>query len=158
VIDLCSAPGGWTQICAKNMPLSSILISVDLVKMKPIGGAKMIQGDITKQKCKFDIKQALNGWQADAILHDGSPNVTGTWSKDAYSQCELVLSSLKLATNFLRCGGWFVTKIFRSADYNSLLWVIQMFFEKVVVFKPIASRQSSAETYFVCKNYLAPKK
>ena len=158
LIDLCAAPGGWTQVAAKHMPLSSLLVAVDIVKMKPIGGAKVLQGDIFTQKCKFDIKKQLNGWLADAIIHDGAPNVTGAWATDAYGQCNLVLASLKLATQFLRQGGWFITKVFRSADYNALLWVIQMFFDKVTVFKPIASRQSSAETYFICQGYLAPKK
>ena len=158
LIDLCAAPGGWTQVAAKNMPLSSLIVAVDIVKMKPIGGAKVIQGDIFTQKCKFSVKKELNGMMADAIIHDGAPNVTGAWATDAYGQCNLVLASLKLATEFLRQGGWFITKVFRSADYNALLWVIQMFFDKVTVFKPIASRSSSAETYFICQGYLAPKK
>eukprot|EP01083_Nonionella_stella_P291537 991967_1 len=158
LIDLCAAPGGWTQVASKYMPLSSHIIAVDITKMKKFAGCVTLQQDITTQKCKFEIKKHLHGSQVDCVLHDGAPNVSGAWAKDAYGQCELTLNALKLATTFLRPGGIFITKVFRSADYNSLLWVIQQLFDNVTSFKPIASRQSSAEIYLICQNYLAPKK
>ncbi|KAJ8541765.1 hypothetical protein K7X08_002581 [Anisodus acutangulus] len=161
VLDLCAAPGGWMQVAVKHVPVGSLVIGVDLDPIRPIRGAIAVQEDITTPKCRSTIKKLMaeNGCRAfDLVLHDGSPNVGGAWAKEATSQNSLVIDSVKLATEFLAPKGTFITKIFRSQDYNAVLYCLRQLFEKVEVEKPLASRSASAEIYIIGFKYKAPSK
>lgn len=175
ILDLCAAPGGWTQIASRTCGPNTRIVAVDILPIRNLNSRNIctIVGDITTDKCKADINRAVTSSSGSidvkkkksggsgtvhVVLHDGAPNVGASYDKDAYEQTELAVHALKCATQHLQKNGTFVTKIYRSRDSASYQWVCQQLFHTVTTFKPKASRQQSAEIYYICQGYLAPDK
>ena len=100
--------------------------------------------------------QHFKGDLADLVVCDGAPDVTGLHDIDEYMQAQLLLAALNITTNVLRPGGNFVAKIFRGRDVSLLYSQLRCFFEEVTVAKPKSSRNSSIESFVVCRRFHPP--
>lgn len=157
-VDLCAAPGGWMQILAQEMPTPRKIIGIDLDPIKPLGGDTVsFVGDITTVECRRMLVRHLEGHQADIFVHDGAPNFGTSKDRDTFVQNDLVLHALKLSTEFLKEGGTFVTKIFRSENFFRITKVLEELFQAVDVTKPLSSRSESAEIFAVCRHFRNPE-
>ena len=77
-MDLCAAPGGWLQVAAKYMPMSSLIVGVDLAPIKPIRGCTTFVDDITTQSCRAQLKRCTPaGVEYDVVIPAGAPHRGG---------------------------------------------------------------------------------
>jgi tRNA (cytidine32/guanosine34-2'-O)-methyltransferase len=163
VVDLCAAPGSWSQVLSKKVYEPSNdkdevkIIAVDLQPMAPLPGIIQLQGDITKlETAEAIISHFGEGKKAQLVICDGAPDVTGLHDIDEYIQAQLLLAALNITTHVLARSGTFVAKIFRGKDTSLLHSQLSIFFEKVSIAKPASSRNSSIEAFVVCQNYQPP--
>ncbi|XP_037789894.1 putative tRNA (cytidine(32)/guanosine(34)-2'-O)-methyltransferase [Penaeus monodon] len=162
VVDLCAAPGSWSQVLSRTLrgaaPDPSVvkIVAVDLQAMAPLPGVVQIQGDITKTSTSEAIISHFQGDTAQLVVCDGAPDVTGLHDLDEYVQAQLLLAALNITTHILAPGGTFVAKIFRGKDVTLLYAQLKIFFRKVTVAKPRSSRNSSIESFVVCQDYSPP--
>lgn len=167
-MDLCAAPGSWSQVLSSKLYKNAEeanqmmadgkakIVAVDLQEIAPIPGVLTILGDITSQETVEQIISHFRGALADLVISDGAPDVTGMHDIDEFMQAQLLLSALNITTNTLRRGGTFVAKIFRGRDVSLLYSQMRCFFEEVTVAKPKSSRNSSIESFIVCRNFQPP--
>ncbi|EDV19267.1 putative tRNA (cytidine(32)/guanosine(34)-2'-O)-methyltransferase [Trichoplax sp. H2] len=166
-VDLCAAPGSWSQVLSKKLRNQENLseaeqskvkiVAVDLQAMAPLDGVIQIQGDITSVSTANRIIDYFEGEKADLVVCDGAPDVTGQHDLDEYFQAQLLLAALNITNHVLKSGGTFIAKIFRGKDVSLLYSQLRVFFPNVTISKPRSSRNSSIEAFVVCRNYSQPE-
>ena len=151
VVDLGSAPGGWSQVAAKRAGPTATVIAMDLLPMEPVPGVTFLQGDFTSAAGSAALRHALNGRKADAVIADMAPNLTGIAVSDQARTLELAELARDFALLHLQREGALLVKIFQGAGYDEYLKMLRRAFVKVVVRKPDASRDESAEQYLLAR-------
>lgn len=169
VVDLCAAPGSWSQVLSRNLYVPAkqssdckegdlpLIVAIDLQPMAPIEGVIQVQGDITNARTADVVIRHFDGCKADLVVCDGAPDVTGLHDMDEFVQSQLILAALAIVTHVLKVGGKFVAKIFRGKDTSLLYCQLKLFFSQVTFAKPKSSRNSSIEAFAVCENYSPPE-
>ena len=151
VVDLGSAPGGWSQVVADRVGSSGRVIASDILPMDTIADVTFIQGDFTDDAVFEEIMAAMNAAQADLVISDMAPNMSGIRAVDQPAAMYLVELALDLAARVLKPGGNFVAKIFQGEGFDELLKEARERFDRVAIRKPDASRSRSREIYLVAK-------
>ena len=148
VVDLGAAPGGWTQVLSQRVP-SGRLVAVDLLEMAPVPGVAFLQEDFASRKGLAAVEAALGGRRVDLVLSDMAPNLSGIGVSDQARSMALAEIALEFALAHLQPDGAFLVKVFQGAGYDEYLRAMRSAFLKVVVRKPEASRDESAEQYLL---------
>ncbi|MEP4891969.1 MAG: 23S rRNA (uridine(2552)-2'-O)-methyltransferase RlmE [Aliiglaciecola sp.] len=153
VMDLGSAPGGWSQIVAPLVGKKGRVIASDILPMDSILDVTFIQGDFTEEAVYDQIVAELDNERVDVVVSDMAPNISGVNATDQYSSMYLVELALDMARNVLKPGGSFCAKVFQGVGYEEYLKDVRSSFQKVVIRKPDASRPRSREVYIVAKGF-----
>ncbi|MGQ8367357.1 23S rRNA (uridine(2552)-2'-O)-methyltransferase RlmE [Glaciecola sp. 1036] len=153
VMDLGSAPGGWSQIVAPIVGDHGRVIASDILPMDSIIGVDFIQGDFTDEAVYDQILKVLGDDQVDVVVSDMAPNQSGVKTTDQYASMYLVELALDMARNVLKPGGSFCAKVFQGVGYDDYMKDVRTSFNKVVVRKPAASRPRSREVYLVATGF-----
>lgn len=153
VLDLGSAPGGWSQLAASRVGRSGRVIAVDLLEMAPVPGVRFIQGDLRSDETGARLSEELGGRQADLVISDMAPNLSGIALVDQARAAELAMAALEMAQRWLKPGGDLVVKAFQGSDLPGLVEAMRASFRAVAVRKPGASRGESSEVYLVARQY-----
>jgi len=153
VLDLGASPGSWTCYLLRNLGSTSQILAVDLKLLdEKIKDDRLcfIQGDLTAKNIFLQVKEKA---PFDIVLCDAAPYTTGNKSVDVASQNALAELALYYATNMLKKGGAFVTKIFQGSELKNFIEQVRYSFVEVRTFKPKACRKNSIETYVIAKNF-----
>jgi len=153
IMDLGSAPGGWSQVAGKLVGEKGRVLATDILPMDAVKNVDFIQGDFTDEAVVNQILEALNGAKPDLIISDIAPNITGIESADQGTSIYLVELALDMVRRVLKPKGNFVVKVFQGTGSDAYLKDVRTSFEKVSVRKPKASRPRSREVYVVARGF-----
>ena len=145
VVDLGSAPGGWSQVAGRLVGAQGRVIATDVLPMDPLPNVEFVQGDFTDEAVLQQILQQLQGRNPDLVLCDMAPSISGIDSADQAASMYLVELALEFARQRLKQRGDFVVKVFQGAGSDAYLKELRASFAKVLVRKPAASRPRSRE-------------
>lgn len=153
VVDLGSAPGGWSQVAVAQVGDRGTVIASDILPMDSIAGVDFIQGDFTEQAVLEQILAAVGELPVDLVISDMAPNMSGVTAVDQPRAMYLVELAMDMARQVLSPGGGFVSKVFHGEGFDEFFRDTRGSFESVLTRKPAASRPRSREVYLVGKGF-----
>jgi len=154
IVDLGSAPGGWSQWIQQHLQQQAQIIAIDLLDMDPLPNVHFIQGDFTEQVILDELLNAMQNEQADLVISDMAPNISGIKTMDQARSMLLVELATEAASLLLRPGGDFLVKVFQGDGIDTYIKTLRQHYQKVLTRKPAASRKASREVYVLGRGFI----
>ena len=155
VVDLGSAPGGWSQVAARLVGHTGRVHALDLLPMDSIAGVDFIQGDFTEEDIFDELLKLIENRPVDLVISDMAPNLSGNKSVDQPAVMYLAELAVDLAGKVLAADGVFIAKLFQGEGFDQFVQSVRKRFNSVLITKPEASRPRSREVYLVAKSLKA---
>ena len=155
VVDLGSAPGGWSQVAARLVGHTGRVHALDLLPMDSIAGVDFIQGDFTEEDIFDDLLKLIENRPVDLVISDMAPNLSGNKAVDQPAVMYLAELAVELAEKVLTSDGVFIAKLFQGQGFDPFVLQVRTLFNGVSIIKPDASRSRSREVYLVAKGLKA---
>ena len=151
IVDLGSAPGGWSQVCSE-INKNGKTLSIDILDMDKIDNVFFYKKDFNETDF-FDFVNnffALN--KVDIVLSDMAVNTTGNKDLDAMKTNSIALDVVNLSKVILKPKSSLLVKIFSGKDENILIKNAKDSFKIIERIKPDSSRKESKEMYLLCRD------
>lgn len=154
VLDLGCAPGGWMQVALERVGAQGRVVGVDVAPVAPLPSpnAVVVKGDLL-DGATADAAAAALGGQADIVLSDLAPKLSGVRDADIARSLELLEAAVRLAGRLLRPGGSLVAKVFAAPETESAIAALRPAFASLKLTSPEASRKRSTEVYLVARGF-----
>ena len=155
VVDLGSAPGGWSQVASRLVGHDGRVHALDILPMDPIAGVDFIQGDFTEDAIFTQLIDLIGSRVVDLVISDIAPNLSGNKAVDQPAMFYLAELGVDLANRVLSKNGVFIAKLFQGQGFDPFVQQVRTLFNGVSIIKPDASRSRSREVYLVAKGLKA---
>ncbi|EAS03933.3 ribosomal RNA large subunit methyltransferase (macronuclear) [Tetrahymena thermophila SB210] len=156
VLELGSAPGGWTQVAVeftKSNEKKPTVLAIDRDFMDPVQGAVFYQGDINDKKTQVYIPEFFKLEPVDIVISDMAPNFSGDLDQDHLLIQDLNNMTIDVCTKNLKIGGTVVMKTLNGTLEKDVFRMYKIYFKEFLRVKPRASRARSSELYYLGKGY-----
>jgi len=151
IIDLGAAPGSWSQYASGLLGGKGKLVVMDILPMEPLPGATFVQGDFREDDVLDKLLRALKGQQADLVMSDMAPNISGMNAVDQPRAMYLAELAVDFAERVVRPGGDLLIKVFQGEGFDELVRGLRNRYNKLAIRKPRASRPRSREVYALAR-------
>ena len=153
VVDLGSAPGGWSQVARQFVGSKGKVIALDILPMDQLAHVDFIQGDFQEDSVLEELLKVVNNKPVDLVISDMAPNVTGMKAVDQPKSMYLLELAVDLADQVLKPNGSLLMKVFQGEGFQELMAELRQRYQKVITRKPDASRSRSSEVYLLAKGF-----